>query len=83
LAELTVKNLINKAYADRKISSYLPELQGKKKVINRDFLFTIINTVNPDFFPKNIKDLIEMKNQENALKRQKFVNIKPEFLQMI
>jgi hypothetical protein len=57
MPELSVKSLISLAKEDPDISRFLPEISGKK-VFNRTFLFNIINTVKPNFFEANIRELI-------------------------
>jgi hypothetical protein len=79
MPELSVKSLIDLAYADEQIRQYLPEITGKK-ILNRQYLFNVINTAQPDFFPNNVRELMHNKNQEIAMKKQKFINIRPEFL---
>ncbi len=62
MPELSVTNLLADALKDKELSRYLPELVGKK-TINREFLFNIINTIKPDFFPRNIKGLMEARKE--------------------
>jgi hypothetical protein len=57
MPELSVKILLSLAKEDPDISRFLPEISGKK-VLNRTFLFNIINSVKPNFFEANMRALI-------------------------
>ena len=57
MPELSVKILISLAKEDPTISRFLPEISGNK-VLNRTFLFNIINSVKPNFFEANMRALI-------------------------
>jgi hypothetical protein len=61
---------------------YLPDYQ-QRKMIRREYLINVINTVKPSFFPRNIRELIKRKNNAIAEKKKSFIAIKPEFLKLI
>ena len=82
MAELSVKSLINAAREDPDISQYLPAI-SEKKVINREYLFNIINSVKPDFFKANIRAIIAQKKEDLALKQQKYINVTDSIYQII
>jgi hypothetical protein len=61
-AALSVKRVIEMVKRSTLIMSYLPnanELCHER--ISRDYLFTIINTLDPEFFPGAIAELDERK----------------------
>ena len=61
MPELSVQGLISKVATDKVLTKYLPCLiddQGRFKAVNRQYLFNIINTIKPDFFPQNIRALM-------------------------
>ena len=67
MVELSVKSLIKKAKQDPDISQFLPNV-SENKVLNRKFLFDIINSVKPGFFTYNIRAIMAQKSEEHALK---------------
>lgn len=57
--ELSMKNILKKALLSEHVMRYLPDKEElKPSKISKDFLCTIINTVDQDFFPQCI-DKIE------------------------
>ena len=69
MPELSVANLMVTVAKDRLLQSYLPDLideQGKTRAINRRYLFNIINTVKPTFFPNNIRELMRSRRDQEA-----------------
>ena len=74
MPELTAKGLIKEALKDPIIKRYLPDL-GEKSIINKEFLFNIINTVKPHFFPQNVEELMIRKQEKLAEKKQKFMMV--------
>ena len=50
MAELAAKDILKFARNDPEINFYLPPLTDKA-VLNKEYLFNVINTVKPDFFP--------------------------------
>jgi hypothetical protein len=67
MLELTVTSLLNDALKDRLLKQYLPDLKNPwtdvVKTINRQFLFNIINTKKPSFFPDNIRGLMQARKE--------------------
>jgi hypothetical protein len=54
LPELTAQSLTANCVRDKLLSKYLPDLadtDGRIKTINRQYLFNMINTLRPEFFP--------------------------------
>ena len=62
IPELSANQLVKDAVNDSRIKRYLPDLKlegGEIKKINRQFLFNLINTLDPSFFPVNIRKLLK------------------------
>lgn len=72
MPELSAKHLLKEAIEDEDINYYLPPVRDNH-VLNKEFLFNIINTVKPEFFPESIRDLMRIKQEKIAMSRQKFV----------
>ena len=68
MQELNVKAMMKEAKSDPIISRFLPDVTGNR-VLNRTFLFNIINTLKPDYLSFNMRAIIEQKNEEHALKK--------------
>jgi hypothetical protein len=73
LPELAVGSLLRDALKDKKLQKYLPDLtiekengeidEVKLKTVNRQFLYNIINSIKPNFFPQNIRAVMEARKQ--------------------
>ena len=85
MLELSVKTLIETAARDKELKMYLPMLikDDGVKNINRQYLFNIINTVKPEFFPENIRAIISKKREMKALKEKQYIDINPDMWQLI
>lgn len=55
--ELTIKAVTPYAMNHPKIKKYLPDLHTENPQIDRHFLFTIINTIEPEFFPNKLRQI--------------------------
>jgi hypothetical protein len=58
MPELAAKDILKFAKQDPEINFFLPHLTDKA-ILNKEFLFNVINTVKPDFFPNNIRALMK------------------------
>jgi hypothetical protein len=65
MPELTAKNLYILSKKDEIIRDYLPDLTDKAS-INKEFLFNIINTVKPSFFPESMHELMRARQEKIA-----------------
>lgn len=64
--QLTLKHVLDMAQARAPIAKYLPDQGGKDEPqVDRHFLFTIVNTVDPTYFPQQLKR-IEQERAEAA-----------------
>jgi hypothetical protein len=56
--ELTVERILHRVKDHKEIMRYLPDLPDKgKKYIERDFLFTIVNTLDRKFFKEALAEI--------------------------
>ena len=86
MPELTVTNLLRDAVNDKLLNSYLPDLvgyEGKLKTINRQFLFNVINTLKPEFFPANIRGIMEARKNIRAEQNNTFINVEANIYNLI
>jgi hypothetical protein len=85
--ELNVSTLLTGALRDPVLKQYLPDLsggmEGRTKTINRQFLFNIINSMKPEFFPANIRGLMKARKDAQAEKDKSFIEIKPVFYDLL
>jgi len=52
---LSIKHVLEYAMSRRQISKYLPDQDDKSEPqVDRDFVFTIVNTVDPNYFPSQL-----------------------------
>eukprot|EP00347_Sterkiella_histriomuscorum_P003784 403362955 len=77
LNELSVINLISDIKNEPDICKYLPDIKDGK-LISRQFLYNIINTVKPEFFPSNIKASLEFRQKQKTLDKNKFIKLTAE-----
>ena len=66
------------------ILRYLPHqrLDGEP-TCDRDFLFTILNTLDPEYFPSQLQAVEEEKRQKMESKSEDVIEVKPEILELI
>jgi hypothetical protein len=74
IKELSAKLLQKEALDDPLISKFLPDISNKQ-VLSKEFLFNIINSVKPSFFPTNVRELMRLKQEKIAQKKEKFVYV--------
>ena len=86
IAELSANALARDAATDPVLKKYLPDLidsEGKVRHISRQFLFNVINTLKPEFFPANIQKILRDKKDRKAEKTKSYVDIRSELYQLI
>ena len=86
MPELSVQQLIGKVASDKILAKYLPDLvaeEGKFRTINRQYLFNVINTIKPDFFPANIRALMQARKDMAAEKNKTFIEINSNIYNLI
>ena len=53
--ELKLNEMMNQVKADQQVMSYLPD-PDEKKIIDRQFFWSILSTLRPDFVGKLVND---------------------------
>jgi hypothetical protein len=82
VAEFKVKGLLEMARKDELVSKYLPDV-SEKRVMNRQFLFTVINTLRPSYFPTEIHGALHHRKEKKALLESKYISMSPAMYQLI
>ena len=66
---------------------YLPDLidsEGHvRSSLNREYLFNVINTIRPRFFPENISTLMRCRKDLHADKTKSYINIETNIYNLI
>ena len=85
LNKITVEEVLAKVYHLREVRAYLPDFETyPERKMNRDFLFGIVNKLDPTFFARAVRDAAAMKpvKPEDESKRKTLV-IQPAVLKML
>ena len=82
--QLTYQRVIEHCAGKPTVMSYLPNqrLDGEP-TCDRDFLFTILNTLEPEYFPEQLREVEEEKKQRLQSKSEDVIEVKPEILELI
>lgn len=63
--ELSIERVLAIAYQSEKVKMYLPDEEDvSAKRMNRDYLFNILNTIDPLFFKSAIREVEGMRNSQ-------------------
>jgi hypothetical protein len=84
LEGLTVKNVLDKVYKVPDVRKYLPDYEEPEKFIPRDWLFAIVNKLDPTFFKRAAAEVSEKrkKPQEEETKVTT-MTVQPDLLKII
>ena len=82
--QLTYAKVMEYCIEKPNILRYLPNqrLDGEP-TCDRDFLFTILNTLDPEYFPSQLQAVEEEKKQKMQSQSEDVIEIKPEILELI
>ena len=82
--QLTYTRVMQYCNERENILRYLPHqcLDGEP-TCDRDFLFTIVNTLEPDYFPAQLREVEEEKKQRMQSQVSDVIEVKPEILELI
>ena len=81
---LTLKIVYDYAKSHPVCKRYLPEMNDEEEpYIDRDFLFTIVNTGDRSFFPGQLHKIEERKIELKKQAEQDVILIKPEILALL
>ena len=84
LTDLTIKNVLDKVYNNAEVRKYLPDYDEEpEKHISRDFLFSIVNKVDPTFFSRASKELNDRQKIKESLDQVTTLAIKPDLLKIL
>jgi len=82
--ELTVERILHRVKDHKEIMRYLPDLPDKgKKYIERDFLFTIVNTLDRKFFKEALAEIEANRAKKSDELETGLVEIEPSLFELI
>lgn len=79
MEEFQSQKLEDQAMQDEILSRYLPA-QKAKRPLPRQYLYNIINSIKPDFFPHNIQHAMKRRSEYGAMQPEEKIVIKQEFM---
>ena len=66
------------------IKLYLPdESELTPKTAPKEFLFTIVNSLDPHYFPKCLQEIEESRSKQLSEQKSELIEIDPAFLELI
>ena len=77
--EFVSRDLEDEAREDPQISIYLPEKRFKRP-LPREYLYNVINSVKPQFFPQSIMDAMHKRKERMAGKKNDVIAVRTDFL---
>ena len=84
LEYLTVKNVLEKVYSDPNVRVYLPDYdENPERHISRDFLFAIVNKLDPTFFKRAAADIASRRKLKPLDDKITSLPVKPELLKIL
>lgn len=76
--ELTVERVLKLIKGHKQLVAYLPDISEKaKQYIERDFLFTIVNTIDRKFFKEALAEIEARRAERTQEAEQGYVEIDP------
>ena len=84
LNRLTVKNVMQKVYNIPEVRKYLPDYpEHPERYMNRDFLYSIVNVLDPSFFKRAQHEVAEHRKTIVAQDKPVTIQIKPDLLKIL
>ena len=82
--QLTYLKVLDHCTSKPTVMSYIPNqrLDGEP-TCDREFLFTILNTLDPDYFPAQLRAVEEEKKQRMESKSEDVIEVRPEIMDLI
>ena len=82
--QLTFTKVLDYCSGKPTMMSYLPNqrLDGEP-TCDREFLFTILNTLDPDYFPAQLRAVEEEKKEKMESKSEDVIEVRPEIMDLI
>ena len=82
--ELTLKQVLSFCENKPQILKYLPDgLEGDEPPINRDFLFTIVNTIDQGYFPGQLRRIEQARQEAMEKVKEDVIEVRPEVLRIL
>ena len=86
-AELSAKRIYQIAMGNPEIRMYLPEPISSDSSdaigVNKDFLYNIVNTLDEEFFQKNISEAYRKRKEQEMERKQQSLSITSYMLDLI
>ena len=68
----------------KQISKYLPDQDDKSEPqVDRDFVFTIVNTVDPNYFPSQLARIENERQEAYEKVKEDVIEVRPEIMQLL
>jgi hypothetical protein len=84
MERVTVKNVLDKVYERPEVRVYLPDYTDHAdKYMNRDFLFSIVNKLDPTFFTRVTSEVGVRRRAKQAEVKETQIEIKPDLLKIL
>lgn len=84
LEGLTIKNVLDKVYQIPDVKKYLPDHDEPEKFIPRDWLFAVVNKLDPTFFTRATAEVQGLrKKPEKESDKITTITVKPDLLKII
>ena len=82
--QLTLSKVLDHCIAKPELLRYIPNFpMGGEVHVDRDFLFTIVNTLDPQFFPAQLRAIEEVKREKCANVEEDIIEVKPEIMELL
>ena len=82
--QLTSEKVISHCLSNPRILRYLPNLPDSgEPPCDREFLFTIVNTIDPEYFPKQLQEIEQTKREQALAREEDIIEVRPEILALL
>ena len=81
---MTTAKVLEHASVVPDILAHLPDPhQNGEQHVDRDFLFTIVNTKDPVYFPKQLKSIEKERKEKRMAVGEDVIEVRPEILALL
>ena len=82
--QLTLEKVLAHAVSKPRMLRYLPNFpDGGDPPCDRVFLFTIVNTLEPDYFPTQLREIEQEKREKAVSQTGDVIEVRPELLALL
>ena len=82
--ELAVKVVLRDVKSNKTIMKYIPEVEDfENPDVDKLFLFTIVNTVDPDYFINQLDEIEKLREKEALKKQEDTIAVRPEIMALL